>query len=176
MHCPSCNSSCLAGSKYCPSCGKDLRIAPLHAPTLVVEGQRGPWAWVLASLLLAERGIAYMAFPLERVYHVAASWERPFLWAWGLGLGMLCLPLVVTRRRAGGWLAFFSGMALIVRACVPLIEPEPLGQAAENLAWSSTLLIGVFFVAGATVTFAFLFEQSFWKVREADPLDFPEHS
>jgi hypothetical protein len=121
--------------------------------------------------------MAYAAFPLERAYHVTAPWERPFLWGWGLALGLLSVPLVLTRRRrAGGWLAFLSGMALIVRACVPLIEPEPLGQAAESLAWSSTLLIGVFFVAGATVTFAFLFEQSFWKTRETGALDFPEPS
>lgn len=137
----------------------------------VVEGRKGAWAWSLAGALLVERWMAWLAFPLERPYHVTSPWEGPFLWAWGLGLGGLAVVLVLFRHRAGGWLAFLSGLALVARACIPLVEPEPLGQAAEALALASAWLVMAFFAAGTSMTLAFLYEQGFWEGLEQDPKD-----
>lgn len=137
----------------------------------MVEGHRGAWAWSLAAALLAERWMAWLAFPLERPYHVTAPWEVPFFWGWGLGLGLLAVGPVLLRHRSGGWVAFLSGLALVVRACIPLVEPEPLGQTAESLALASTWLVLAFFAAGTTLTLAFLYEQGFWVHLVQDPQD-----
>lgn len=107
----------------------------------------GAWHWMLIVLLVAERLTALKAFPTEG----AASWERLFLYGWGWGLLILTAPLLIFRRRAGGWLAFLSGVALIVRSCVPLLGEAPVPWAVITL-----------MVASATLTFAFLHEQSFW--------------
>lgn len=107
----------------------------------------GVWRWALLVLLLLERFTAIKAFPAEG----AAPWERIFLYAWGWGLLALAAPLLALRWRAGGWLAFLSGLALILRSCVPLLSEIPVPWAVITL-----------MVAAATLTFAFLYEQSFW--------------
>jgi hypothetical protein len=174
MRCAACQTRIPDESRFCPSCGAAQPEPEAPAAPLVAEGRRAAWSWILGALLLLERAVAWPAFPLERAYHLTASWEAGFLWIWGLGLGLLALPLVLLRKRLGGWLAFLSGLALMVRACVPLIEEEPVGQVVKDLAWSSTLLILVFFVAGTTLTFAFLYEQGFWPGRAPEEdRDFP---
>lgn len=107
----------------------------------------GVWRWALLALLAVERLVAWKAFPLAD----AAPWERIFFWVWSPGLLLLAAPLLAFRKRAGGWLAFLSGVALIGRSCVPLVGEDPA-------AWAVVTLM----VASATLTFAFLFEQSFW--------------
>lgn len=171
MRCVACDTRLSEAVAFCPHCGAAQPAGQEPQGPQVVEGRRGAWAWALVALLLAERGMAWAAFPLERSYHLTAVWELPFFQIWGGGLAILAVPLLMMKKRFGGWLAILSGLALVVRASVPLIEVEPVGQAAEALAWASTLLILVFFVAGTTLTFGFLFEQSFWPVREAR--DFP---
>lgn len=105
------------------------------------------WHWLLLILLVLERLTALKAFPLEG----AAPWERVFFYAWGWGLLLLAAPLLAWRRRAGGWLALLSGLALILRSCAPLLSEAPVPWAVITL-----------MVASATLTFAFLHEQSFW--------------
>ena len=116
--------------------------------SITAEGVRpGVWRWALLLLLAVERITAWKAFPMED----AASWERIFFWAWGAGLLALAVPALILRKRPGGWLAFLSGAALIARSCVPLVGEAPA-------AWAVITLM----VASATLTFAFLYEQSFW--------------
>jgi len=134
--------------------------------SITASGVRpGVWRWALLVLLVLERLTASKAFPLEG----AGSWERTFLYSWGWGLLILAAPLLVLRRRSGGWLAFLSGAALIVRSCVPLLSEVPVPWAVITL-----------MMAAGTLTFAFLYEQSFWPHHESplggnsDDLDDPE--
>ena len=154
MRCEHCLHDLPEGARFCPGCGQ---AAPAHAAppapaprdtSITAEGVRpGVWRWALLLLLLAERLAAWKAFPLEG----AAPWERVFLYAWGAGLLVLATPALVFRKRAGGWLAFLSGTALIARSCVPLVGESPA-------VWA----VIAFMVASATLTFAFLYEQGFW--------------
>ena len=102
---------------------------------------------MLLILLLAERLAAWKAFPLSD----AAPWERGFAIVWGAALLITALPALALRRRVGGWLAFLSGLALTARSCVPLVGEDPASWAVLTL-----------MVASATLSFAFLYEQSFW--------------
>jgi hypothetical protein len=124
----------------------------------------GVWRWALLVLLVLERLTAIKAFPLEG----AAPWERVFLYAWGWGLLLVATPLLLLRRRSGGWLAFLSGVVLILCSCVPLLSEVPVPWAVITL-----------MMAAGTLTFAFLYEQSFWPHYESplggnsDDLDGP---
>ena len=155
MRCEHCLHDLPEGARFCPACGQ---AAPAHfSPppearprdtSITAEGVRpGVWNWALMALLGGERLVAWKAFPFAG----AAPWERVFLYAWGLGLAALALPALGLKRRAGGWLALLSGIALIARSCVPLLGEDPA-------AWAVVTLM----VASATLSFAFLYEQSFW--------------
>lgn len=126
--------------------------------------ERGGWGRVLVALLLIERAVAWAAFPLDEASHEIAAWERLYWWIWGLLLfGIASFPLAF-RRRVGGWLAALSGGFLILRACVPLLGEKPAAGAVVAL-----------MVASATLTFAFLYEQSYWPAsEERPPSDPPE--
>ena len=150
MRCPACSVEIPTGARFCPGCGKAAPVAEAKPKdiSITAEGVRpGVWNWVLLVLLLAERLVAWKAFPLAD----AAAWERAFFWAWSPGLLILAAPALALRARAGGWLAFLSGLALAARSCVPLVGEDPA-------AWAVVTLM----VASATLSFAFLFEQSFW--------------
>jgi hypothetical protein len=154
MRCEHCLHDLPQGARFCPGCGQAVPGAPA-APevepvdtSITAPGVRpGVWRWALLVLLLLERLTAIKAFPLEG----AAAWERVFLYAWGWGLLAAAAPLLALRWRAGGWLAFLSGFTLILRSCVPLLSEEPVPWAVITL-----------MAASATLTFAFLYEQSFW--------------
>ncbi len=156
MRCEHCLHDLPAQARFCPGCGQPVpdlagrprAEEPLVDTSITAEGVRpGVWRWALLLLLLGERATAWKAFPLAD----AAGWERIFLWAWGAGLLVLAGPLLLFRKRPGGWLAFLSGAALIARSCVPLVGEAPA-------AWAVITLM----VASATLTFAFLYEQGFW--------------
>jgi hypothetical protein len=116
----------------------------------------GAWHWLLLVLMMGERILALLVFQVDESRWLAAGWERPFLWIWGLGLGFPASLLLARRRRSGGWLAAVSGFALAARASLPLVS--------ENRVSAGQVYGGVlaFMVASATLTFAFLYEQSHW--------------
>ena len=159
MRCEHCLHDLPPGARFCPGCG---RPAPPRAAaaedlpqdtSITAPGVRpGVWNWILLVLLLLERFASLKAFPLED----AAAWERAFAYGWGWGLLALAAPLLALRWRGGGWLAFLSGLALILRSCVPLLGEAPA-------AWAVLTLM----IASATLTFAFLYEQSFWPHVES---------
>lgn len=152
MRCEHCLHDLPPGARFCPGCGLAVAAAPEAEPvdtSITAPGVRpGVWRWALLVLLLLERLTATKAFPLT---DGAAPWERVFLYAWGWGLLAVAAPLLALRWRAGGWLAFLSGSLLILRSCVPLLSESPVPWAVITL-----------MMASATLTFAFLFEQSFW--------------
>ena len=157
MRCLSCSTEMPPGASFCPGCGRPAPVqdAKPSDTSITAEGVRpGVWNWILVVLVLAERLTAWKAFPLAD----AAPWERAFLWAWGLGLLVATAPALALRARAGGWLAFLSGLALIARSCVPLAGEEPASWAVVTL-----------MVASVTLSFAFLYEQSFWP-RHPSPM------
>ena len=172
MRCEHCLHDLPQGARFCPGCGQSVPGAvavaeakPVDTSITAPGARPGVWRWALLVLLALERLTAFKAFPLEG----AASWERVFLYAWGWGLLILATPLLVLRRRSGGWLAFLSGVALILRSCVPLLSEVPVPWAVITL-----------MMAAGTLTFAFLYEQSFWPHYESplggnsDDLDDPE--
>lgn len=114
---------------------------------------RGGWNWLLLSLLLIERAVAWFAFSLNDSSRDIASWENGFWIAWGLGVFLLAVLPLVFRHRAGGWLSAISGFVLLVRACIPLLGEKPAADA-----------VVVIMATSITLTFAFLYEQSFWEL------------
>jgi len=159
MRCPACDAFIPTDARFCPACGAAAPPAR-QGPLATVETARpGAWAWLLIVLLLLERGAGWLALPPFSETRTVATWELPFWWAWGLGLGLLCLPLLAFRQRAGGWLAFLSGGALVLRSCIPMLAEKP----ADGAVW--TLM-----VASATLTFAFLYEQSYWGSPDQDSI------
>lgn len=127
---------------------------------------RGGWGKVLLVLLLIERAAAWGAFPLDDLSREIADWEMTFWISWGLGLLLLALMPLALRRRAGGWLSALSGLLLIARSCLPLLGEKPAAGAVITL-----------MVASATLTFAFLYEQSYWPVSaDTPPEDQPDYS
>ena len=112
----------------------------------------GAWHRVLLALMVMERLAAWFGLPLhDPPWRIPEPWEITFLEAWGLGLFLVAAPLLILRRRAGGWLAAASAMALATRACIPMLADQPAPGAVVAL-----------IVASTTLTFAFLHEQSFW--------------
>lgn len=144
-------------ARYCPACGAAAVQEAPEQPSTVESARPGVWAWLLIVLVLMERGAAWLALPPFSETRAVGAWEIPFWWAWGMGLGILGLPLLAFRKRPGGWIAFLSGGALVIRSCLPMLAEKP----AEGAVW--TLM-----VASASLTFAFLYEQSYWG-REAGP-------
>ncbi len=124
-----------------------------HNPGMDIPktSEQGGWRWVLATLLLTERAIAWGAFALSDETREIAAWEQPFWLGWGAALLVVALPALLARHRAASWLSGLSGLALVARACVPLLGEKPAAGAVVAL-----------MVASATLTFAFLYEQSFW--------------
>ena len=112
---------------------------------------KGGWNWVLLSLLLIERAVAWGAFSLNDQAREIASWEKSFWIWWGLAWLVPAALSLVLRRRAGGWLSALSSLVLLVRCCIPLVGEKPAAGAVVAL-----------MVTSATMTFAFLYEQSFW--------------
>ena len=148
MRCDQCLHDLPPNARFCPGCGQAVPEAGPKDTSITAEGVRpGVWNWILLILLVLERLTALKAFPLEGT----APWERVFLHAWGWGLLAVSAPVLALRWRAGGWLAFLSSLALILRSCVPLLSEAPVPWAVITL-----------MVASATLTFAFLYEQSFW--------------
>lgn len=154
MRCEHCHHEFPPGSRFCPGCGEAVAthlVVPDAKPrdtSITAPGVRsGVWNWILLVLLGMERLAALKAFPLEG----AVAWERAFFYVWSWGLLAAAAPLLALRWRAGGWLAFLSGVALILRSCVPLLSEAPVPWAVVTL-----------MIASATLTFAFLYEQSFW--------------
>ncbi len=118
---------------------------------------KGGWNWVLLILILAERAVAWGAFPLNDQTREIMSWEKPFWIWWGLALMVIAMIALVRRHRAGGWLSALSSLVLLARCCIPLMGEKPAAGA-----------VVVLMVTSATLTFAFLYEQSYWPVSEAD--------
>ncbi len=148
MRCDSCLHDLPSHARFCPGCGRAVPEERPQDTSITAPGLRpGVWNWILLVLLCAERLTALKAFPLAD----AASWERVFSYAWGWGLLALAVPFLALRMRPGGWLAFVSGLALILRSCVPLLGESPVPWAVLTL-----------MIASGTLTFAFLYEQSFW--------------
>lgn len=111
----------------------------------------GAWRWVLIVLLVLERLAAHYGFPLADPWRTAASWEFTFalLWSW---FGLLPLALVLLKRRSGGWLCGLSTLLLLIRTCIPLAGEYP-----------STGAVWVLFPIALSLTFIFLYDQSFWS-------------
>ncbi|HJU82988.1 MAG TPA: zinc ribbon domain-containing protein [Holophagaceae bacterium] len=166
MDCKLCKADLPEGARFCPTCGAPAPEPEPEAPRdpsiTAPDVRPGVWNWMLAILLVMERLAAWFAFPMDDPWTTYRGWEGPFLWGWGAGLGLLALPVLFLRRRAGGWLAGLSGVALLVRAAIPLAVEAPMGKQAPELASDSILLTLVFIVGSATLTFAFFYEQSFW--------------
>lgn len=164
MRCPSCHAPVPPAAAFCPACGAAQPKADPPAPAdPSITGAATPaaaWWWLLLLLLLTERTLAWMSFPLDESRWLAQGWEQPFLWVWGLGLGLFAAPFLALRKRAGGWLAGLSGCALALRACVPMLSEGPSAEAQVYGAVVSLM------AASATITFAFLYEQSFWNRQE----------
>lgn len=175
MRCAHCQADLPGDARFCPACGEavfpveeEIRDASITSP----ETLPGVWNWMLVLLLGLERLSAYFAFPLDDPWQSHRGWEGRFLLVWGLGLGLLALPTLALRRRAGGWLAVLSGTALLIRAAIPLAMEAPYGMQAPELASNSILVTLVFLAGSATLTFAFFYEQSFWprNNRENPPM------
>lgn len=119
---------------------------------------QGGWGRVLITLLLIERAVAWGAFPLNDPSRGILAWEPSSWIVWGLVLLLLAMVPLALRRRVGGWLAALSGLLLIARSCLPLLGEKPAAGAVVTL-----------MVASATLTFAFLYEQSYWPVSADTP-------
>lgn len=131
--------------------------APQPDRTISSAGtEPGTWFWLLLILLGAERLTALFAFPIDESIWLASGWERPFLWVWGGGIGLLAAIPLALKMRWGGWVAALSGLALSLRACVPMLSE---GRTAEQQVYGAVCSL---MVASATLTFAFLYEQSYW--------------
>lgn len=160
MNCSACRAPIPLDAAFCPRCGSALASRSEEPPPdrsiSGAETQAGAWHWLLLLLLLGERLIALLAFPVDESIWLASGWERPFLWVWGAGLGALSLIPLVQKKRLGGGLAALSGLILSLRACVPMLNE---GRSAEQQVYGA---VGALMVASATLTFAFLYEQSFW--------------
>jgi hypothetical protein len=125
----------------------------MHIPE---TSDKGGWKWLLLGLLLLERTLAWFAFPLDAPAREIARWETTFWMAWGLGGLLLAVVPLLFRHRAGGWLSALSSVVLLTRACLPLLGEKPAAGA-----------VVVIMATSATLTFAFLYEQSYWpEVRE----------
>ena len=157
--CPACQAPLPEGARFCAACGNpvpvlaeaDGRDRSITAP----EVRPGQWAWLLILLIAVERALAWYAFPLEGPMLQVQPWERPFLTYWSLA-GLLPAGLLLVRNRVGGFLALLSSLALLVRACIPLLGEKPAGEA-----------VVVLMVVSASLTFWFFFEQSFWPKETA---------
>lgn len=114
---------------------------------------KGAWNWLLLALLLIERAVAWFAFSPNDPSREIAQWETTFWIAWGLGGLLLAAVPLILHRRAGGWLSAFSSFVLLTRSCIPLLGEKPAADA-----------VVVIMATSATLTFAFLYEQSFWPV------------
>ncbi len=110
----------------------------------------GAWRWVLIALLGLERLSAHYAFPLNDRWRTAEPWEFTFalFWTW---FGLLPLVLVFFKKRSGGWWCGLSTTLLLVRTCIPLAGEYP----ATGAVW-------VLFPIALSMTFIFLYDQSFW--------------
>jgi hypothetical protein len=159
MRCVHCSAELSAGGRFCPSCGKAVPTTQVESPAddSITASQTAPgvWNWVLLILLGVERLCAWFAFPLDDPWRNPEVWEKPFLLYWGIALWVAAGPFLAFRKRLGGWLAFLSGLALAGRACVPMLAEKP----ASGAVWA-------LMVASATLTFAFLYEQSYWPRAE----------
>ena len=116
---------------------------------------QGGWNWLLLSLLLIERAVAWFAFSLNDPSRDIAQWETSFWIAWGLGGLLLAVVPLLLRHRAGGWLSAFSSFVILTRSCIPLLGEKPAAGA-----------VVVIMATSITLTFAFLYEQSYWPVLE----------
>lgn len=116
---------------------------------------KGGWNWLLICLLLIERAVAWFTFPLNDASRDIAPWEADFWMVWGLGGLLLAVVPLILRHRAGGWLSAFSSFVLLVRCCIPLLGEKPAAGAVVAIMATSV-----------TLTFAFLYEQSYWPVQE----------
>lgn len=114
---------------------------------------KGGWNWLLLSFLLIERATAWFAFSLNDASRDIAPWEKSFWIAWGLGVFLLAVVPLIFRHRAGGWLSALSSFVLLVRCCIPLLGEKPAAGAVVAIMATSV-----------TMTFAFLYEQSYWKM------------
>ena len=116
---------------------------------------QGGWNWLLICLLLIERAVTWFAFSLNDPSREIASWETTYWIAWGAGLFLAALIPLLFRLRAGGWLSALSSLLLLVRSCLPLVGEQPAAGAVMAIMATSV-----------TMTFAFLYEQSYWPVSE----------
>ena len=116
---------------------------------------KGGWHWLLLGLLLFERMVAWFAFSLNDPSREIARWETGFWMAWGLGALLLASVPLLLRHRAGGWLSALSSFVLLARSCIPLLGEKPAAGA-----------VVVIMATSVTLTFAFLYEQSYWSVVE----------
>lgn len=116
---------------------------------------KGGWNWLLLCLLLVERAMAWFAFSLNDSSRGIASWETAFWIAWGLGGLLLAAVPLVFRHRAGGWFSALSSLVLLIRSCIPLLGEKPASDAVLAIMATSV-----------TLTFAFLYDQSYWPVLE----------
>lgn len=119
---------------------------------------KGGWNWLLICLLLIERAAAWFAFSLNDPSRDIATWEPAYWIAWGLGLFLVALIPLIFRHRAGGWLSALSSLVLLVRSCLPLLGETSAAGAVVTIMTTSV-----------TLTFAFLYEQSYWPVSEDTP-------
>ena len=155
MRCSTCEALLADDARFCPACGREVLREQSGEPSTVETARPGAWGWLLVLLLLVERGAAWLALPPFSETRAVGTWELPFWWIWGFGFALLGLPLLALHRRPGGWVAFLSGGALVLRSCIPMLAEKP----ADGAVW--TLM-----VASATLTFAFLYERSFWGRSE----------
>ena len=117
--------------------------------------EKGGWNWLLLGLLLIERAAAWFAFSPNDASRNIAQWETSFWMAWGLGILFLAVVPLMLRLRAGGWLSALSSFGLLIRSCIPLLGEKPAAEA-----------VVVIMATSVTLTFAFLYEQSYWPVVE----------
>ncbi len=165
MRCPACDVDLPENARFCPACGLEaVPEGPGQTPLTVEGGEPGAWRWVLVLLLVVERLAVAWGFPLEDPTREVGAWERTFVQGWGWGGLLLSVPLLLARKRPGGWVAGLSGFALMIRSCVPLLGEKP----ADAAIW--TLM-----VASATLTFAFFHEQSWWGRSQSAQGQTPSH-
>jgi len=118
---------------------------------------KGGWNWLLLGLLFLERAVAWYAFSPNDLNRDVARWENAFWLFWGLGGLLVAVVPLLLRHRAGGWLSALSSLALIVRACIPLLGEKPAADA-----------VLVILATAGSLTFAFLYEQSYWPLLDRD--------
>lgn len=111
----------------------------------------GAWRWVLLILLGLERWACLSLLGIDDTWRNVGLWEHQFNTIWGW-TGVAIIPLLIMKKRVAGWAVAISSLALLVRISIPLVSEDPASGAVVAL-----------FPIALSLTFAFLYDQSFWQ-------------